>query len=118
MRFRSLILFAFLISVLQACGGSSSPSSPSTNVNAPAQLSPANGAVLANTSQPITLRVTNATASGSAAVTYTFEVASDNAFATIVATRSVAADPSGQTSTTLDPLTGGRAYFWRVKATI
>jgi hypothetical protein len=117
MRFRSLILSALLFSVLQACGGSS-PSSPSTNVNAPAQLSPANGAVLANTSQPITLRVTNATVTGSAAVTYTFEVASDNAFATIVATRSVAADPSGQTSTTLDPLTAGRAYFWRVKTTI
>src|SRR5262245_11881410 len=113
MSFRALLVVVCLCGALASCGGKS-PTAAST-VTTPSPLSPANGAVVGNDTQPIKLTVQNATASKSnVAVTYTFQVATDSGFATVVATKS-ASQGVGQTSVTLDVLTSGRDYFWRVR---
>src|SRR5258708_857641 len=60
--------------------------------------------------QPLTLTVGNA-------LTYTFEVASDAAFATTVFSKDGVAAGSGQTSLKIDTLPGpaAKSYFWRVR---
>jgi hypothetical protein len=60
----------------------------------------------------------NAT-STKAGLTYTFQVATDVAFAAIVQTKdAVPEGANGQTSVRLDPLTPGRDYFWRARASV
>ena len=82
----------------------------------PSLLSPSTGAIVGNDTQPIKLTVQTATGGKSnATLTYTFQVATDAAFATVIATKT-APQGVGQTSVTLDVLTSGRDYFWRVKA--
>jgi hypothetical protein len=77
---------------------------------------PANGTVLASTSQPVTLTVQNAvTTQPTLPVSDTFEIATDSAFAHIVVTRTIPQSAGGQTSVTLDPLPPS-TYFWRVRA--
>jgi hypothetical protein len=49
-------------------------------------------------------------------LTYTFQVASDGAFASIVATKENVAQGAGQTSVTLDKLAGAKTYYWRARA--
>jgi hypothetical protein len=101
--------------VIVACGGKS-PTGASTTMTTPSLLSPSNGATVGNDTQPIKLTVQNATGGKSnASLTYTFQVATDAAFATVIATKT-APQGAGQTSVTLDILTSGRDYFWRVKA--
>jgi hypothetical protein len=104
-----------LAAVVAACGGS--PSSPAVaSTAAPVLLSPANGAPVANQSQPVTLVVQNAAAS-KAGTTYTFEVASDLAFTTKVQIKDgIAEGTNGQTSVRLDPLAAAKDYFWRARA--
>src|SRR5262245_8214203 len=82
----------------------------------PTPMSPAAGASVRFADQPVTLTVRNAATSGTTALTYTFQVASDSAFAGIVTQKENVTEGSGQTSITLDRLTGGRTYFWRVRA--
>lgn len=97
-----------------------SPTSPagSTTVTSPVQVSPANGALIANGAQPVTLAVANAlVTSVSAAITYTFEVATDSSFATLATAKDVPEGGNGQTSVTLGVLPAGRDYFWRVRTT-
>src|SRR5258706_11394865 len=67
--------------------------------------------------QPITLTVGNALSTGSTALTYSFEVASDAAFATKVFSRDGVAAGSGQTSLKIDTLPGpaAKSYFWRAR---
>lgn len=105
-----------LIIVALAAGCGKSPTSPggSTSVTAPAPVSPANGAVVPSASQPITLTVTNGSATSGVAVTYTFEVATDVAFTSIVVSKDVP-QGSGQTSVTLDVLAPGRDYYWHAR---
>jgi hypothetical protein len=80
-------------------------------------LSPANGALIAHSAQPVTLRIKNGFVTDpGVAVSYLFQVASDPAFANVVQSRDVAQTPE-QTSSTLDVLTAGRDYFWRVRTT-
>lgn len=79
---------------------------------------PANGANIRWTDQPITLRVTNAITTGSSAITYTFQVASDAGFSRIVASRENVAAGSGTTSATLSQLAGSTTYYWRTQANI
>ncbi len=74
-----LLLLLYLAVDLSACG--QSPAQPSgSSVTSPAPSSPVNGAQIAFGSQPIVLTVVNATVTGGAAATYTFEVASDAGF--------------------------------------
>jgi hypothetical protein len=67
--------------------------------------------------QPLTLTVTNALSTGSTALTYTFEVASDAAFASIVYSKAGVPSGSGQTSLKIDTLPGpgAKSYFWRAR---
>src|SRR5580765_4752652 len=68
--------------------------------------------------QPLTLTVGNAISTGSTALTYTFEVASDSAFATKVFSKDGVVSGSTQTSLKIDTLPGPAAknYFWRARA--
>jgi hypothetical protein len=63
----------------------------------------------------VTLTIENAFVTGSAdGVTYTFEVAGESAFASVVQSKDVAQGAT-RTSVTLDPLAPGRDYYWRVR---
>ena len=107
------------IGILMMAAGCSSPVKPggTATVTAASLIAPANGAQIANTAQPVTLTVNNATVTGSStAVTYTFEVATDSAFASKVVTKDVP-QGVGQTSLKLDPLAAGKDYYWHVRTT-
>src|SRR5439155_13603876 len=89
------------------CESSSTPSMPTgsaaapgadnatASIAAPRPLSPANNATVRNADQPVTLAVLNAITTASSAVTYTFEVASDAAFANRVQTFADVAEGAG-----------------------
>jgi hypothetical protein len=111
----SLTAAAWLLASV-AC--SSTPLAPAASVSTPTAQAPASGAQIANSAQPVTLVVQNATVTQSAtAVTYNFEVAADAAFATKVQTKpGVAAGSGGQTSITLDPLPASASYYWHAQA--
>jgi hypothetical protein len=123
---------AFLaVTALAAAGActSSTPSQPSAttpaataanstaSIVAPRPLTPANNASIRNADQPVSLIVRNAITTATSSVTYTFEVASDAAFANKVQTRDgVAEGGGGQTSVRLDTLPAARDYWWHVRA--
>jgi len=96
-----------------ACGGSN-PAQPS--LSTPEPLLPTSGGQIQFTSQPITLVVKNAVVTQSASVTYTFEIATDSAFASKVSTKdSVPAGTGGETSVTIGNLAAG-TYYWHARA--
>src|SRR5262245_12620109 len=82
----------------------------------PQPSSPAEGASFKFTEQPITLVVKNAVSTGSTPLTYTFEVASDAAFASKVITKEGVAQGNGSTSLALDKLAADKTYYWRSRA--
>jgi hypothetical protein len=84
-------------------------------LTAPVPVSPANDQQIKFSDQPIKLVVNKATTTGTTALTYTFEVASDAAFGTIVASKP-GTDAGGQQTATLDKLPGDKKYFWRARA--
>ena len=109
-----------------ACSKGASPAEPSAStavadanasasVTAPRPLTPAAGALVRNADQPVTLVVGNAVATSGTA-TYTFEVATDAAFANKVFSRAGVAQTSGQTALTIDRLAAGADYYWRARA--
>jgi hypothetical protein len=117
---------AAVLSVVAGCGSNPAhPSSPANggaaaaltgSVTTPLALQPAAGAVIKNVDQPVTLVVRNAVVTRPGDATYTFEIASDAAFATKVQTKSgVAAGTAGQTSVELDPLPAGAGYYWHAR---
>jgi hypothetical protein len=107
----SLLLFA------AACGSDSNSTSSTATVSAPTPVSPAVGAVVKYTDQPITLVLNNATTTGTTPLTYSFEVSSDVSFTTGVVTKSSVAQGTTQTSVKLDAaLTGSKTYYWRARA--
>ncbi|MDE3154765.1 MAG: hypothetical protein KGN76_06660, partial [Acidobacteriota bacterium] len=124
-------LFSFVsggcVALAVAACGTSNPAQPSSvsatagatgtaSVTTPQPLQPSDAAQVAYTSQPVTLSVKNAVTTGSGAVTYTFEIATDSGFASKVQTKAdVAAGGNGQTSVTLDTLTGGSDYYWHAR---
>jgi len=104
-----------------ACSdNNSNPAQPSSNltasVAAPRPVSPASDVVIRNGDQPVTLIVQNAASTQSAATTYTFEVATDAAFASKVQTKDGVTQGSGQTAVRLDMLTAARDYYWHARA--
>ena len=80
---KRLLTVSAAIGLLLIAGACSkdNPSSSSPTVSAPTPVSPAVGATVKYTDQPLTLVATNATTTGSTALTYTFEVSSDVSFA-------------------------------------
>jgi hypothetical protein len=115
-----LVVFCSALLAASACGKSNptSPSSQTASVVAPRSAVPANAAQIPNLAQPVTLIVQNAIVTQPGGTTYTFEVATDAAFATKVQTKDgVAEGSSGQTSVKLDNLAADKDYYWHVRAT-
>ncbi|MDR1988673.1 MAG: hypothetical protein LBQ09_00410 [Acidobacteriaceae bacterium] len=125
----SLVGALTLLVVATACSNKN-PSSPSTAAQAtstsdtktgvtivtPLPVSPATNAQVKFGDQPLALTVKNGATSGKAALTYSFQVATDVDFASIVYSKDGVAEGTGQTSLKIDPLTGDKDYFWRVRA--
>jgi hypothetical protein len=105
------------LTLAAAAGCAKSPAQPSADATtAPVPSLPPNNSQVRNADQPIALVVTNAV-STKAGLTYTFEVATDVAFASKVQTKdAVPEGTNGQTSVRLDPLLAGRDYYWRARA--
>ena len=102
-----------------AGGGTGTVTTTSTaSVAAPRPLQPANGALIRNQDQPVTLVVKNALVTkAGATATYLFEVSTDPSFGTKVQTKdNVVEGTGGQTSVRLDLLPGGTDYYWHVRA--
>jgi hypothetical protein len=108
-----------------ATGGAGAPAAAVTDVKsgitltAPLPLTPTDGQQFKFSDQPLTLTLKNAATSGSTPLTYSFQVASDSSFGTIVFTKDgVAEGPNGQTAITISVLPGPQAksYFWRARA--
>jgi hypothetical protein len=102
-----------------ASGGTASVTDATTGVTltAPTPVSPANNQQFKFAEQPLTLTVGNAVTTGTTPLTYTFEVASDSAFATKVYSKDGVAAGGTQTSLKIDTLPGPNAknYFWRAR---
>jgi hypothetical protein len=86
------------------------------SIIAPRPLTPNNTAQIPNLAQPVILVVQNAISTKSGA-TYTFEVATDSAFASKVQTKDAVPEGSGQTGVRLDALAAARDYYWHARAT-
>ena len=126
-----LLGLSALCAVAGACS-SSSPVSPSTpaaavavgdasataSVTTPRPLTPVTGAAIANLAQPVTLAVLNAIVTKPGGTTYTFEVATDAAFASKVQTKDGVVEGAGtQTTVALSVLAPAQDYYWRARAT-
>ena len=87
-------------------------------LTAPTPVAPTVNQVFKYAEQPLTLTVKNAVSTGTTARTYSFEVATDAAFANKVYSKDGVAEGSGQTSLKIDVLTGpaAKSYFWRAHA--
>lgn len=117
---------AALLAALASCEAkkSSNPLSPTVagpipgvEITQPRLLEPQQGFRIKESQQPITLVIENSSTNGVRPVSYTFEVATDNAFTAKVFARSgVPPGESGRTSVRLEPLELGRPYFWRARA--
>src|SRR5580704_11577900 len=119
---------AFLVAAA-GCTRAAQPTQPSaTSVQAAAPTSAASSASLAGPvlltptdgqpfkfgQQPLTLTVKNGFTTGTSALTYSFQIASDAGFGSIVYQKlGVTAGSGGRTSVTVDTLAGGKTYFWR-----
>src|SRR5579863_5346290 len=98
--------------LLAAC---TSPASPAVSFTAPGAVGPVAGASLRFSDQPITLTLANAVETTSASLTYSVEVATDNAFANKVVSQTGIVPSAGSTTSVLLPvLPGNQTYFWRV----
>lgn len=96
-----------------ATGGQNATAS----IAAPRPLSPANNATIRNADQPVIVTATNAVTTATSPVTYTFEIASDAAFASRAQTwDNVAEGAGGVTSQRLDTLAAAHDYWWHVRA--
>jgi hypothetical protein len=96
-------------------GSTNSGSAAATSSTTAGLASPADGAKIPHLSQPVTLTVTNALSTSTAPQTYTFEVATDSAFANIVYSKSGVPAGTGQTSLTIDKVKPATTYYWRAR---
>jgi hypothetical protein len=124
---RGMLALPLALMGLVACQASksSTPTSPSVagpiagvSITTPAVVSPAVGATVYSTDQPVTLTVANSATNGVRAITYNFEVAADSGFsAKVVSREGVEPGSGGSTSFRIpDALASDRTYFWRAKA--
>src|SRR3954470_8974898 len=85
----------------------------------PSLSTPTAGQSFKFTEQPLTLVVKNAITTGTAALTYGFQVATDAGFASLAFSQEgIAQGGSGSTSVTLPKLPGplAKTYYWRARA--
>jgi hypothetical protein len=102
-----------------ASSGTASVTDAATGITltSPAPLTPVDGQQFKFSDQPLTLTTANAITTGSKALTYTFEVASDSGFGSIAFSKSgVTGNGSGQVSVSVDKLAGAKTYYWRARA--
>jgi hypothetical protein len=105
-----------------ACATSTNSTSPSNgsltaSVTVPRPSQPAANASIRFIDQPVVLVVQNAALTSTSGNTYTFEVATDPAFASKVQVKdNITEGSGGQTPVKLDSLTGGRDYYWHARA--
>src|SRR5260221_5240878 len=99
--------------VVAACGSSATQPTSSTQ---PQLVTPNDGQQLIYAVQPLSLMALNAVTTGSTALTYTFQVATDAGFTNVAYTKSGVAQGAGQTSLTISMLPGATTYYWRVQA--
>lgn len=85
-------------------------------IGAPQPVSPAANQQFKNVQQPVTLSISNGVTTATAGLTYTFEVATDSAFASKVYTKDVAEGSNGQTTLTIDKLGPSKVYYWRARS--
>jgi hypothetical protein len=106
-----------VVSVASVAAASVTEATSSVTVGAPQPVSPADGAQFKFVEQPVKVAITNGVTTGSAPLTYSFEVATDAGFANKVFTKdNVAEGAGGQTNLTLDRLSPARTYFWRARS--
>ena len=118
MRYGVYGFMAFLLAATACSTGSPASPAATTSTAAPLPLVPTSGAQLPNSAQPLTLVVQNTAGTQTGGTTYTFEVATDSAFANKVQTQTgVAASGGGQTRVTLSTLAAGSDYYWHAQAT-
>ena len=115
--FASIAALATL--TVAACTGPSTPSrTPHASLTTPGVVSPSPNSKVPFGGQPLKLVVANATSTARDGATYTFQVATDDAFRNVVFTKSgVPAGAGGQTSVSIDPLNERTTYFWRALVT-
>ena len=112
--FLPLILLG-LLAAIGCGGGSDSPTGPSTTIGTPTAISPSSGSTVA-TAQP-TLTVNNVSVSDGSSPTYTFQVATDSSFGTIVAqAQGIGQGGDGQTSWQVSTPLGTGQHYWRARA--
>lgn len=118
--FTKLRLSSVLIPVLALAACSSSPVEPVGTVTftTASSTGPANGALIPNLSQPVTLTVANANVVGGGTPTYTFEVATDTGFTNKVVSQDVVQGSGGVTSLRLGTLAAGTDYYWRTRTVV
>ena len=81
----------------------------------PQLVTPTSGQRFKFADQPLTLAVRNGVSTGSSPLTYSFQVASDAGFASVVYSKDGVAEGSGQTTLKIDKLAGNKDYFWRAR---
>lgn len=121
MNLKALKLFtvAGAVAVAASACGKASPAQPSstnggsagTSYVAAGAITPADKAQVAYASQPITIVVSQSTASSGAAPTYSLEVATDAGFSKKVFTT----DGGGTSQTITAKLPGSTTYYWHTK---
>jgi hypothetical protein len=101
-----------------ASGATASVTDAVTGVplTSPSLITPAVNQQFKNVEQPVTLTIKNAVTTGSAVLTYSFEVATDAAFASKVYTKDGVAAGNGTTGLKIDKLAANKSYFWRARA--
>jgi len=119
MKQRMALSILATLCLLPAAACSKSATSADHSFGAPQASTPANGASIAFSAQPITVTITNAARAGSASATYSVEVATDSGFGNKVFTKDgVSEGTGGSTNIPLSSLNGGTTYYWHSAATI
>lgn len=124
---KNCVLFALALMSAGACVGqskSANPLSPAiagpiagVDITAPAVMAPAVDAIIDTTTQPITLKVSNATSNSVRPLSYLFEIATDPGFTNKVVAQDAVPQGDGATSFTLPTsLAAERKYYWHARA--
>ena len=92
------------VGVASAAPATVTDASTGISVGAPQPVSPADNAQFKNVEQPVKVVISNGVTTGSTALTYTFEVAADTGFGSIVYKKENVAESPNQTTITLDRL--------------